>query len=413
MEKAGVLYNFYQKRNENRDIGAEGGGEQKMDRGNVLVIGNSGVGKSTLINAVLGEEKAKTGYGTSGTTEKLEIYESDRIPFRIIDTIGFEPTFLKEQRAVNAVKKWSKECAKAGRDDHQINVIWFCVEGTSRKLFPKTIQSLSRATSIWKTVPVIVVITKSYSVPERKENIEMVQNAFAAQKNCPKNLKKIIPVVASVYELNETAFAAPEGITELIDATNELMPEGLRAGANDLAEFILNRKRYLAHGIVGAAAASGVVVGAVPIPVADAAILTPIEIAEVNAIARVYGIKNDENTKQFFNSIVEVGTVSTAAKAAIAMLKSIPGINVGASVLNAVTAGCIAAGLGEGTIYIFEQIYLGNKTFKDIDWVTKVLESKMSAEFFENVKTVLNDIGENADSKAIIEHILKIFNLKK
>ena len=58
----------------------------------------------------------------------------------------------------------------------------------------------------------------------------MVQNAFAMQKKYSKNLKKIIPVVASTYELNETAFAPPEGITELIDITNELMPDGIKAG---------------------------------------------------------------------------------------------------------------------------------------------------------------------------------------
>lgn len=384
-----------------------------MERGNVLVIGNSGVGKSTLINAVLGENKAQTGYGTKGTTDKLEIYESDKIPFRIIDSIGFEPTLIKEQMAINAVKKWSKECAKAGQEDHQINVIWFCVDGTARKLFPKAIQSLSRATSIWKTVPVIVVITKSYSVPERKENIEMVQNAFAAQKQYSKNLKKIIPVVASTFELNETAFAAPEGITELIDATNKLMPEGLQAGVNDLANFKLTRKRQLAHGLVGVATTSGVVVGAVPISIADALILTPLEIAEVNAIAKVYGIKNDEKSKRFLHSIVEVGTVSTAAKAAIAALKNIPGINLGASILNAIIAGSIVAALGEGTIYAFEQIYLGNKTLEDIDWVTKVLESKLSMEFIEKVKSIIADAGDNIDSKAIAKLITNLFHTAK
>ena len=76
-----------------------------MDRGNVLVIGNSGVGKSTLINAVFGEEVAKTGWGTTGTTKELEIYESEKIPFRIIDSVGFEPSLIKQYKAVNAVKK--------------------------------------------------------------------------------------------------------------------------------------------------------------------------------------------------------------------------------------------------------------------------------------------------------------------
>ena len=80
-----------------------------MERGNVLVIGNSGVGKSTLINAVLGENMAQTGWGSTGTTNKLELYEpkDDEIPFRIIDTIGFQPGLLQQQRAIRAVKQWS------------------------------------------------------------------------------------------------------------------------------------------------------------------------------------------------------------------------------------------------------------------------------------------------------------------
>ena len=371
------------------------------------MIGNSGVGKSTLINAVLGADKALTGYGTKGTTDKLEIYESDKIPFRVIDTIGFEPTLIKEQMAVSAVKKWSKDSAKAGREDNQINVIWFCVDGTSRKLFPKAIQSLSRATAMWKTVPIVVVITKSYSLPERKENIEMVQNAFATQKKYTKNLKKIIPVVAATYEINETAFAAPDGITELIDATNELMPEGIRAGRNDIAVFKLNRKRQLAHGLVGTAAASGAVVGAVPLSIADALILSPLEMAEVNAIAKIYGIQNNESSKKLFNSIIEVGTVSMAAKGVIAALKNIPGINLGASVINAVIAASIITALGEGTIYVFEQIYLGNKTVDDIDWVTKILESKLSLELIKKVKNVLSDTNGNINIKEVIKKILK------
>lgn len=322
----------------------------------------------------------------------------------MIDTIGFEPNFFIEQKAINAVKKWSKESAKEGKEDNQINVIWFCVDGTSRKLFPKAIQSLSRATAMWKSVPIIVVITKSYSAPERKENIEMVQSAFATQTKYSKNLKKIIPVVASIYELNETAYAAPEGITELIDATNELMPEGIQAGANDIAEFKLSRKRGMAQGVVGVAATSASVVGAVPIPIPDAMILAPLETAEVNAIAKIYGVKNDDKSKELFNTIVEIGTVSLAAKSVINALKAVP---IAGAVLNAITAGAIVVALGEGSIYVFEQVYLGKKTVEDIDWVTKVMESKLTMELVDRVKTVLKELGNKSDAKKVLEALLK------
>lgn len=277
-----------------------------MDRGNVLIIGNSGVGKSTLINAVFGEEKAKTGWGTEGTTKELEIYESETIPFRIIDSVGFEPSFIKEHKAINAVKKWSKNSAKQGYEDNQINVIWFCVDGNAAKLFPETINSLSRATSMWKSLPIIVVITKSYSVPDRERNIEMVHSAFEKQKRYDSNLRKVIPVVASTYILNESAYAAPEGITELIDATNELMPDGVKAAEKDIATFKLNRKKALAQSIVSTATAAGVVVGAVPIPFADALILSPIEVTEINALAQIYGISKNEESKQFLDLLLKL-----------------------------------------------------------------------------------------------------------
>ena len=383
-----------------------------MERGNVLVIGNSGVGKSTLINSVLGDNCAVTGFGTSGTTSRLEIYESNEIPFRIIDTIGFEPSWFKEMKAIHAVRKWSKTSSKTGQEDTQINVIWFCVDGTSRKLFPKAIKDLSHATSMWPSVPVIVVITKSYSVPERSENIEMVHNAFAQQKRYSKNLKAVIPVVAQTYLLNDTAYAPPEGITELIDATNALLPEGLQAAQTDIANFKLNRKRMLAHGIVGTATASAVVVGAVPISFPDALILSPIEVGELNALAYIYGIKNDDAAKKFLNTIIDVGTVGAAAKAAISTLKAIPGINLGASVLNAIIAGSIVAALGEGSIYAFEQVYLGKKSVEDIDWVRKIMESKLSGKFIEKVTDILQQIADNTDMQTIAKEIAKAFSGK-
>lgn len=382
-----------------------------MEKGNILVIGNAGVGKSTLINAVLGEQVARTSYGTRGTTVKLEIYESEIIPFRLIDTIGFEPGFFQRNRAINAVKDWGKDCAKVGKEDTGISVIWFCVEGTTSKLFSDTIRSLSRATAMWPSIPIIVVITKSYSEPDRERNIQMVKEAFAEQKKkrFEKNLNGIIPVVAETFTLNDTAYAPPAGIDKLIELTNRLLPEGMKAAKKDLAAFRLNRKRVFAQGVVGAATAGAAVVGAIPVPIPDASILTPLETAEVKSLGSIYEIKN---SNQLINSIIEAGTVGTAAKGAINLIKAIPGLNIAAAVLNSIIAASFAAAIGEGSIYIFEQVYLGNKKEEDIDWVKRIMES-ITNDFVEKVKMVIQKVGNKEDKESIVQAVLEIFAMKK
>ena len=138
------------------------------------------------------------------------------------------------------------------------------------------------------------------------------------------------PVVASIYVLNDSAYVAPEGV---------------QAAERDISAFKRNRKRVLSQSIAGVSTAAGVVAGAVRIPVPDAALLTPIEIAEINALAQVYGIHKGEEFKKFFDSIVEIGAVSVVAKAVINARKAIPGIGLAASVVNAIIAGCFVAAI--------------------------------------------------------------------
>ena len=367
--------------------------ERKM--GNVLVVGNSGVGKSTLINAVLGENCAATNYGATGTTMELNVYENNQIDFRLIDTIGFEPSFLGNQKAVNAIRKWSKDSLKEGEENKKIDLIWFCVDGTSRKLFPKTLKSLIGATRFWKSVPVVIAITKSYSEPERNQNKEMVLEVLETQKRFAKNVKAIIPLVADTYTINEYAYAPPVGIEDLIEVTNSLMPFGAKASSEDIANYKLNRKRAMAHSACVAATASGITVAATSIGIPDSAILCPIEIGMINALAYIYGVNKDEESSQFFKSIVDVGTVSLVAKTAIEVLEVIPGINLAGSILNAAIAGSIILALGEGSIYIFEQIYLGNKTTEDIEWAKEFLEKRLSNDFLNKVRSVIETLAKD------------------
>ena len=82
------------------------------------------------------------------------------------------------------------------------------------------------------------------------------------------------------------------------------------------------------------------------------------------------------------------------------------------SVINAIIAGSIVAALGEGSIYAFEQVYLGKKTVEDIDWVKKIIESKLSSQFIEKVTDALKTISDKTDTKAITQTILELFTSK-
>lgn len=369
-------------------------------KGNVLVVGDSGVGKSTLINAVLGKDVAKTSWGDKGTQMQLDIYEGEL--FNIIDTIGFEPSFLKANKAINEVKKWSKKSAKVEHEDKQVNVIWFCVEGTSSKLFPKAIKDLARATSMWKSVPIITVITKSYSVPEREQNIELVHRVFEKSKTLSERLKAVIPVVASTYILNENASAPPEGITELIETTNELMPEGLKAAQKDVSKFNLGRKRALAQGSIALSVGTAVGKCFINLKVSDTKVLNAVEQTLVDTLVKIYDVDKEADIVKIIKENISNGTVNKIAKAAITAIEKLPiGDKLGATIINPLIAGIVVLMIGEGAATSFEHIYLGEDEDKEEQTLKHVFESEMVSQIVDNVKKAAYGLTEKSNPKEI------------
>ena len=69
---------------------------------NIAVIGRTGAGKSTLINAVFGGELAKTGTGLPVSDAFIRYPKDDRkVPVVIYDSAGYEMT--KEEKFKNDV----------------------------------------------------------------------------------------------------------------------------------------------------------------------------------------------------------------------------------------------------------------------------------------------------------------------
>ena len=378
-------------------------------KGNVLVLGNSGVGKSTLINAVLGTDVAAASFGTAGTTKELKIYgpDLDGSPFNLIDSVGFEPNWFKAWQAVNAVKAWSRKSAKEGNEDNQINIVWFCIDGCAAKLFPETVENMAKAVSMWKDIPVVVVITKSFSKPDRDRNITMIREAFDKVKKYHCNVQGIMPVVAQIYEIYENTSVAPEGLSELVDKTLELMPEGFQIADENVKRFRLNRKRALAQAVTGVAVTSAVVVGAVPIPVPDAPILVSIETIMVNRILNIYEIKNEDDKKRFTEILLEMGAATLIGKAAISAVKAIPGINLAADVINAIVAGAVVSLMGEAVCYVLDRVYLGKLNLSEYDKVRDLVKEKFASgeitKYVESVAKIAEPILAKTKGKKAIK----------
>ena len=356
------------------------GYEQIIDmndgRINVLLLGTSGCGKSTLINALLGEDRAETGVGEA-VTKEIAVYRNDVLPFRMIDTMGYEFDFFRQNRIKKEIAGYGREGVKRRNAEKLIHLIWYCIDGTGKRIDQSVLRYIKSVSEDWKGVPIILVFTKSYSEIEETENVRMARSAIRKynerNRKDPLIIEDFVPVVAKRYPINEEFSVAPRNLDLLTKKTIALAPKAIQAANQAVKDIDIRLKRGMAQSIVAGATTAACAVGAIPIPTPDAAVLVPVQTAMMRAVAKTYGIKENSQVNEIVNSILKAGLTTIAGRTLLEQLKLIPGLSVAGSVLNAAAAGIITFAAGEISITMFERVYSGVDENKAVDWEAEAL----------------------------------------
>lgn len=366
---------------------------QEMKTMNVMLLGKTGVGKSTLINNLFNKRLAETGIGRP-VTQEIRQYSKENYPLTIYDTPGLE---LGGDNAIEQLLKGvNTEIRKginSGKMEKAIHCILYCVSATSHrfeeeeKKFIRMFLDENRDTNI----PVIIVITQSISKKDAKE----LKSSIEAENL---NVTQIVPVLAEDYELDEDTVIKAFGLDRLSELMYEIIPDAMKKTFISVQKASIRLKSGKAHAVVAAAAAAAGATGAIPIPFADSFALVPEQIAMLASITAIFDLSLEKSAIAAITTAT-LGTAGAtiAGKTAVSgLLKLIPGAgSVAGGVISGSVAAALTAALGEAYIGIMIRIAKGEMSVKDLS--TDEGKRFMSESFKNALRLRRNNKGERLD----------------
>ena len=337
---------------------------KELKKLNVMILGKTGVGKSTLINNMFSQKMAETGVGKP-VTDKIRKYEKPDFPLAIYDTPGLE---LGGENAIDKLLEEAigliKEGIKSGDVSKAIHCIWYCISTPSHRFEQSEIEFLKRFLdeTEYFSVPVIVVMTQSYS---KKDAVELKHEI--EKENL--NIVNVVPVLAEDYDIDDEYTAKAFGLDRLSEIMYTVIPEAVQKTFIAVQCANIELKKGRAQAVVAASATTAAATGAVPIPFSDAALLVPEQIAMLGGITVAFGVPMEKASLVAIvtATIGTAGTTVLGKTVVSGLLKLIPGVGsaVGGAI-SAATAAALTAALGEAYIAILIRVMKGEMTIAEL-----------------------------------------------
>jgi uncharacterized protein (DUF697 family)/GTP-binding protein EngB required for normal cell division len=358
---------------------------RKLGRFNLAVFGKTGVGKSTLVNAIFGDDVARTGIGAP-VTQDSHLYLTRAGSLGLYDTKGLEigtssGQLLAEVRAFIESKR--------GRDaSEHIHIAYYCIRAGDHRIEPAEKQFIAGLHELG--LPVFLVLTQVH----RKNGVYRAEHVQFADHLAGLGLpvhsgRPYLTAALPDQQLGYEAF----GLEDLLTATYDKAPESVQAALAAAQVIDRSLKRKAAKVRIAAAATASAGVGATPIPFSDAALLVPLQMGMMAAIAQIYRIPMNS---ALATSLAATALATNLGRSTVtSLMKMLPGVNFVAMGVSAAVASAFTTAMGGAWMKVCEMMADGR--FGPVESMdNEQIKSEFSSAFKQSFSEAVDRIGKRA-----------------
>ena len=137
---------------------------------NICCIGRFGKGKSTCVNCILGETKAKESNSGATGTNKINYYQITDQPIKVYDIPGFE----NNETVKNAIDKLKQLNDEINELKDHLHIILYVLKSTDERMFADAEYGMIHEISKQKNSKLLYVLTHSSKKTEKDEIIDRI-----------------------------------------------------------------------------------------------------------------------------------------------------------------------------------------------------------------------------------------------